>query len=125
MFFLYVFQKIITVQIRNVGFKKICLDSPTRKSDHHKPVGLYPCHRQGGNQVYCRSYYYVRRQYQYYSKGYFDSKIRFASACSFGPQAPVTDLLFLIFFIAFVLITSDSPLAFQFVLSRRSHCRRI
>ncbi|CAH2048493.1 unnamed protein product, partial [Iphiclides podalirius] len=38
-------------EIRNVGFQKTCLDSPTRKSDHHKPVGLYPCHRQGGNQI--------------------------------------------------------------------------
>ncbi|KAJ8731538.1 hypothetical protein PYW07_004702 [Mythimna separata] len=42
-------------EIRNVGFKKICLDSPTRKSDHHKPVGLYPCHRQGGNQFWMYS----------------------------------------------------------------------
>ncbi|CAG4956364.1 unnamed protein product [Colias eurytheme] len=38
-------------EIRNVAFQKTCLDSPTRKSDHHKPVGLYPCHRQGGNQI--------------------------------------------------------------------------
>ncbi|KAJ0176765.1 hypothetical protein K1T71_007944 [Dendrolimus kikuchii] len=42
-------------EIRNVGFPKICLDSPTRKSDHHKPVGLYPCHRQGGNQYWMYS----------------------------------------------------------------------
>ncbi|CAB3261265.1 unnamed protein product [Arctia plantaginis] len=42
-------------EIRNVGFQKICLDSPTRKSDHHKPVGLYPCHRQGGNQYWMYS----------------------------------------------------------------------
>ncbi|CAG9562065.1 unnamed protein product [Danaus chrysippus] len=38
-------------EIRNIGFERTCLDSPTRKSDHHKPVGLYPCHRQGGNQI--------------------------------------------------------------------------
>ncbi|CAB3261266.1 unnamed protein product [Arctia plantaginis] len=43
-------------EIRNVGFQKICLDSPTRKSDHHKPVGLYPCHRQGGNQIQNNEY---------------------------------------------------------------------
>ncbi|XP_063624583.1 putative polypeptide N-acetylgalactosaminyltransferase 9 isoform X3 [Cydia splendana] len=42
-------------EIRNVGFQKTCLDSPTRKSDHHKPVGLYPCHRQGGNQYWMYS----------------------------------------------------------------------
>ncbi|XP_075977481.1 polypeptide N-acetylgalactosaminyltransferase 9 isoform X1 [Anticarsia gemmatalis] len=42
-------------EIRNVAFQKICLDSPTRKSDHHKPVGLYPCHRQGGNQYWMYS----------------------------------------------------------------------
>ncbi|CAF4902827.1 unnamed protein product [Pieris macdunnoughi] len=39
-------------EIRNVAFQKTCLDSPTRKSDHHKPVGIYPCHRQGGNQMW-------------------------------------------------------------------------
>ncbi|KAM3962648.1 polypeptide N-acetylgalactosaminyltransferase 9 isoform 2-T2 [Aphomia sociella] len=42
-------------EIRNVAFQKLCLDSPTRKSDHHKPVGLYPCHRQGGNQYWMYS----------------------------------------------------------------------
>ncbi|XP_064072848.1 putative polypeptide N-acetylgalactosaminyltransferase 9 isoform X3 [Vanessa tameamea] len=42
-------------EIRNVAFEKTCLDSPTRKSDHHKPVGLYPCHRQGGNQYWMYS----------------------------------------------------------------------
>lgn len=42
-------------EIRNVGFQKVCLDSPTRKSDHHKPVGIYPCHRQGGNQYWMYS----------------------------------------------------------------------
>jgi polypeptide N-acetylgalactosaminyltransferase len=39
-------------EIRNLGYGgKTCLDSPARRSDLHKPVGLYPCHRQGGNQV--------------------------------------------------------------------------
>ncbi|CAH0715713.1 unnamed protein product, partial [Brenthis ino] len=42
-------------EIRNIAFEKTCLDSPTRKSDHHKPVGLYPCHRQGGNQYWMYS----------------------------------------------------------------------
>lgn len=57
--------KLLPAQIRNVGFKKICLDSPTRKSDHHKPVGLYPCHRQGGNQVFCQIQFDRLRQYQF------------------------------------------------------------
>ncbi|XP_045772393.1 putative polypeptide N-acetylgalactosaminyltransferase 9 isoform X3 [Maniola jurtina] len=42
-------------EIRNVGFDKTCLDSPGHKSNHHKPVGLYPCHRQGGNQYWMYS----------------------------------------------------------------------
>lgn len=29
----------------------MCLDSPAKRNDMHKPVGLYPCHNQGGNQV--------------------------------------------------------------------------
>ncbi|KAL1137898.1 hypothetical protein AAG570_009593, partial [Ranatra chinensis] len=38
--------------VRNLGYGgKTCLDSPARKSNLHKPVGLYPCHRMGGNQV--------------------------------------------------------------------------
>lgn len=38
--------------MRNLGFgARICLDSAARKNDMHKPVGLYPCHKQGGNQV--------------------------------------------------------------------------
>ncbi|KAI5630899.1 glycosyl transferase family 2 domain-containing protein [Phthorimaea operculella] len=52
-------------EIKNVGFNKICLDSPTRKSDHQKPVGIYPCHRQGGNQVFCRYQYDLARQYHF------------------------------------------------------------
>lgn len=39
-------------QIRNLGAGgRTCLDSPARKKDLKKPVGLYPCHNQGGNQV--------------------------------------------------------------------------
>ncbi|EZA58799.1 Putative polypeptide N-acetylgalactosaminyltransferase [Ooceraea biroi] len=39
-------------QVRNLGEGgNTCLDSPARKADLHKPCGLYPCHRQGGNQI--------------------------------------------------------------------------
>uniref|UniRef100_T1KB10 Polypeptide N-acetylgalactosaminyltransferase n=1 Tax=Tetranychus urticae TaxID=32264 RepID=T1KB10_TETUR len=41
-------------EVRNLGGdspNKMCLDSPARKQDLHKAVGLYPCHNQGGNQV--------------------------------------------------------------------------
>lgn len=39
-------------QIRNLGLGgRTCLDSPARKKDLKKAVGLYPCHNQGGNQV--------------------------------------------------------------------------
>nr|CAH7742486.1 unnamed protein product [Callosobruchus chinensis] len=31
---------------------RMCLDSPARRSDLHRPMGLYPCHRQGGNQYW-------------------------------------------------------------------------
>ncbi|XP_045476113.1 putative polypeptide N-acetylgalactosaminyltransferase 9 isoform X2 [Harmonia axyridis] len=43
-------------EIRNLGKGgKTCLDSPARRSDLHKPAGLYPCHRQGGNQFWMYS----------------------------------------------------------------------
>ncbi|XP_067001141.1 putative polypeptide N-acetylgalactosaminyltransferase 9 isoform X2 [Anabrus simplex] len=43
-------------EVRNLGFGgKTCLDSPARKADLHKAVGLYPCHRQGGNQYWMLS----------------------------------------------------------------------
>ncbi|KAL6423576.1 hypothetical protein ACFW04_010251 [Cataglyphis niger] len=29
----------------------ICIDSPGKSEDMHQPVGLYPCHLQGGNQT--------------------------------------------------------------------------
>lgn len=39
-------------KIRNLGVGgRTCLDSPARKKDLKKAVGLYPCHNQGGNQV--------------------------------------------------------------------------
>ena len=34
---------------------KMCLDSSARKSDYHKPLGLYPCHGSGGNQYWLLS----------------------------------------------------------------------
>ncbi|XP_018325840.2 putative polypeptide N-acetylgalactosaminyltransferase 9 isoform X2 [Agrilus planipennis] len=40
-------------EFRNMAFgKKTCMDSPARKNDLHKPVGIFPCHRQGGNQYW-------------------------------------------------------------------------
>lgn len=43
-------------EVRNFGYGgKTCLDSPARKSDLHKPVGLYPCHKMGGNQYWMLS----------------------------------------------------------------------
>lgn len=32
-----------------------CIDSPAKKDNYHKPVGLYPCHKQGGNQFWMLS----------------------------------------------------------------------
>ena len=32
-----------------------CLDSPAKPANYHKPVGLYPCHTQGGNQYWMLS----------------------------------------------------------------------
>ncbi|KAF7990370.1 hypothetical protein HCN44_000175 [Aphidius gifuensis] len=43
-------------EIRNLGEgADTCLDSPARKADMHRPAGLYPCHRQGGNQYWMLS----------------------------------------------------------------------
>lgn len=43
-------------EVRNLGEgTPMCLDSPARKQDLHKPVALYPCHRQGGNQFWMLS----------------------------------------------------------------------
>lgn len=48
-------------EIRNLGnvhgdnSVKMCIDSPSHKSDMHKEVGLYPCHGQGGNQYWLLS----------------------------------------------------------------------
>uniref|UniRef100_A0A034VQH2 Polypeptide N-acetylgalactosaminyltransferase n=1 Tax=Bactrocera dorsalis TaxID=27457 RepID=A0A034VQH2_BACDO len=43
-------------EIRNLGVGgRTCLDSPAGKRNLKKPVGLYPCHRQGGNQYWMLS----------------------------------------------------------------------
>lgn len=43
-------------EVRNLGMgAATCLDSPARRDDLHKPVGLYPCHGQGGNQFWMLS----------------------------------------------------------------------
>ncbi|CAG2112625.1 unnamed protein product [Medioppia subpectinata] len=45
-------------EVRNLGGdspSKMCLDSAARKGDYHKPIGLYPCHNQGGNQYWLLS----------------------------------------------------------------------
>ncbi|KAM7345648.1 polypeptide N-acetylgalactosaminyltransferase 9 isoform 1-T4 [Cochliomyia hominivorax] len=43
-------------EIRNLGAGgRTCLDSPARKKDLKKKVGLYPCHNQGGNQYWMLS----------------------------------------------------------------------
>ncbi|XP_068913291.1 putative polypeptide N-acetylgalactosaminyltransferase 9 isoform X2 [Tenebrio molitor] len=34
---------------------ELCIDSPCKPEDIHKPVGLWPCHRQGGNQFWMYS----------------------------------------------------------------------
>ncbi|XP_054713959.1 putative polypeptide N-acetylgalactosaminyltransferase 9 [Uloborus diversus] len=43
-------------EVRNLGDgADTCLDSPARRDDLHKPVGLWPCHGQGGNQYWMLS----------------------------------------------------------------------
>ncbi|OQR79886.1 putative polypeptide N-acetylgalactosaminyltransferase 9-like [Tropilaelaps mercedesae] len=42
-------------EIRNFGSGGMCIDSPAGKDALHKPVGLYPCHGQGGNQYWLLS----------------------------------------------------------------------
>jgi hypothetical protein len=47
-------------QIRQIA-SGMCIDSAGKSEDLHQPVGLYPCHRQGGNQVRRRRDDGVRR----------------------------------------------------------------
>lgn len=46
----YVEPRTFIVQIAS-SWDNVCIDSPGRPEDVHKPVGLWPCHKQGGNQV--------------------------------------------------------------------------
>lgn len=40
-------------EIRNLGYGgRHCLDSPSKKKDLKKAVGVYPCHKLGGNQYW-------------------------------------------------------------------------
>lgn len=41
-------------EIRN-SWSRQCVDSPVKTEDLHKPVGLWPCHNQGGNQYWMLS----------------------------------------------------------------------
>jgi len=41
-------------EIRNIHFHQ-CIDSHVKPDDMHKPVGLWPCHNQGGNQYWLMS----------------------------------------------------------------------
>lgn len=55
----------VFVQIRNFGLGgRTCLDSPARKKDLKKAVGLYPCHNQGGNQVNKENRYWCSEGYR-------------------------------------------------------------
>ncbi|XP_043202413.1 putative polypeptide N-acetylgalactosaminyltransferase 9 isoform X3 [Amphibalanus amphitrite] len=43
-------------EVRNLALGgSTCLDSAARRQDLHKPVGLFPCHNQGGNQFWMLS----------------------------------------------------------------------
>lgn len=43
-------------EVRNKGQGgNQCLDSPSGRDNMHKPVGMYPCHGQGGNQYWMLS----------------------------------------------------------------------
>ncbi|XP_057380464.1 putative polypeptide N-acetylgalactosaminyltransferase 9 isoform X2 [Daphnia carinata] len=43
-------------EVRNLGFSPAyCLDGAARKANLHKPVGLWPCHGQSGNQFWLYS----------------------------------------------------------------------
>jgi polypeptide N-acetylgalactosaminyltransferase len=43
-------------EVRNLGSgANTCLDSPGGRKNLHKPVGTYPCHKQGGNQFWMLS----------------------------------------------------------------------
>ncbi|CAG0920510.1 unnamed protein product [Notodromas monacha] len=40
-------------EVRNMAYGHVfCMDSPAKKTNLHASVGVYPCHRQGGNQYW-------------------------------------------------------------------------
>lgn len=43
-------------ELRNLanGDNNMCLDSPARKADYHKPIKPFPCHNQG---KYCLNFF--------------------------------------------------------------------
>ncbi|XP_076037274.1 putative polypeptide N-acetylgalactosaminyltransferase 9 isoform X2 [Oratosquilla oratoria] len=41
-------------EVNNLG-TGMCIDSPAKAENNHKPVGLWPCHKQGGNQFWMLS----------------------------------------------------------------------
>ncbi|XP_014254198.1 putative polypeptide N-acetylgalactosaminyltransferase 9 isoform X2 [Cimex lectularius] len=41
-------------EIRNEAYRQ-CIDSSCKPEDLHKPIGLWPCHKQGGNQYWLLS----------------------------------------------------------------------
>jgi hypothetical protein len=48
-------------KVRNLGYgNRSCLDAQGGKKGLRKPVSLYPCHRQGGNQVNMTSHIHTR-----------------------------------------------------------------
>lgn len=48
-----VFIVLFLLQIASFG-REVCVDSACKPEDIHKPVGVWPCHSQGGNQVKSR-----------------------------------------------------------------------
>jgi len=47
-------ESVASGEIKN-PFTNLCLDSGISPNDLHKPVGLWPCHKQGGNQFWMLS----------------------------------------------------------------------
>jgi polypeptide N-acetylgalactosaminyltransferase len=47
-------EAIASGEIRN-NWSRQCVDSAVKSDDLHKPVGLWPCHNQGGNQYWMMS----------------------------------------------------------------------
>ncbi|KAJ8923352.1 hypothetical protein NQ315_001910, partial [Exocentrus adspersus] len=48
---------LIVVSLLQIGSfgREVCVDSPCKPEDIHKPVGVWPCHGQGGNQFWMYS----------------------------------------------------------------------